>query len=167
MNGKEVAAVLALIAARYPTAKVFEQDPKLTQQAWTMTLDDVPYEAVQPVLARWFKTEKWAPDPAELRALIADAVQPVPSEGDVWSRRFAYFRHARGAEARAEDRFAFEVFAAIGTDCGQMPEDALRESVKWTYKRLVEAERQGRNLDIASELAVDGPEPARLRAVGS
>jgi len=167
MNAKEVSIVIGLVAARYPGAKMFEADQKLTVQAWTMTLDDVPFEAVQPVLAKWFKTEKWAPDPAEIRALVTSDLNPVPSEGDVWSRRHAYFRHVRGeGEARPEDAFAFEVYASIGKDCGMLTEVDLRERLKWAYKRLVEGERTERNLSVGDALAPALDEP-RLRVLGS
>lgn len=168
MNAQEVSVVIGLVAARYPGAKMLEADQKLTVQAWTMTLDDVPFEAVQPVLARWFKTEKWAPDPSEIRALVTSDLSPVPSEGDVWSRRQAFFRHMRGEEARPEDAFAFKVYASIGKDCGQLPEENLRERVKWAYKSLVEQEQTARNLNIGADIAaLDEPEVPRLRVLGS
>jgi hypothetical protein len=166
MNTNEVQALLGLIAARYPASKMFEQDLSITVQAWTMSLDDVPADAVQPVLARWFKTEKWAPDPSELRALIAAGANPMPSEGEVWSRRYAYFRHGRGESQAEGDAFAFSVFRDIGTpaDCGQMQVDDLRESVKWSYKRLSAGEKSERTAAVSDALqpAVDAP---RLKAV--
>lgn len=67
MNQQEVAKLLLVIAARYPTSKLLEQGEELTVQAWHMTLDDVPYPAAERALVAWFKDEKWAPDPSEIR----------------------------------------------------------------------------------------------------
>ena len=75
MTLQEVAKLLAVIGARYPTDKRFKQDDTLTLQAWHMTLDDMPYPAVERAMVEHFKTKRWAPDPSELRAGAFDLLE--------------------------------------------------------------------------------------------
>lgn len=82
MTGQETAQLLALVQARYPHRNAGE--PLATVRAWHMTLGDVPYWAAEAVLAEWFRTERWAPDPAELRTQILALVAEVPSPADAW-----------------------------------------------------------------------------------
>lgn len=93
MNQQQVAKLLLVIAARYPTSRLLEQDEALTVQAWHMTLSDVPYEAAEKALADWFRTEKWAPDPSELRNAVAGQLLGLPEVEEAWS-------YARSAMAR-------------------------------------------------------------------
>lgn len=83
MNAQEVGIVLGLIAARYPNAKL-GQDEDMTIQAWAMTLSDVPLEGAKTALANWFKTQKWAPDPSELRSAVASSLLGLPDVEEAW-----------------------------------------------------------------------------------
>lgn len=94
MNAQDVGIVLGLIAARYPNAKL-GQDEDMTIQAWTMTLADVPIEGAKEALARWFKTQRWAPDPSELRSAVAATILDLPDVEEAWGiacgARAAYY----------------------------------------------------------------------------
>lgn len=78
MNAKEIAAIIGLIQIRYPRNEVLPPSDadQATQRAvvaaWQMVLDDVSAEDANAALLRWFKTQKWAPDPSELRMLALD-----------------------------------------------------------------------------------------------
>ena len=91
MNTTEVTKLLAVIAARYPNSKVLEQEPGLTIQAWHMTLDDVSLADAQRVLVDWFKAEKWAPDPSEIRSRLAERHEAVAHEQEL-ARLIAHAR---------------------------------------------------------------------------
>jgi hypothetical protein len=75
MTLQEVTKLLTVIAARYPTDKRFKQDDKLTVQAWHMTLDDMPYPAVERAMVDHFKSSQWAPDPKEVRDRAFDLLE--------------------------------------------------------------------------------------------
>jgi hypothetical protein len=79
-----VARLLLVVTARYPTSKIVQQDEALTVKAWHMTLADVPYEAAERALAQWFKSEKWAPDPSELRSVVAGEILGLPEVEEAW-----------------------------------------------------------------------------------
>ena len=165
MNQSDVKKLLAVIAARYPNSKVWgetDEQAQLTVKAWHMTLDDVSLGDAQSVLVRWFKTEKWAPDPSEIRMLLMERVNPLPSEGYVWSCRNRYFRGdiAREDFAPHEAVFAYRVFMAIGSprDLGQMEENKLREAVGFRYREMVKAERTERTASVGE---LTGPSPLR------
>lgn len=79
MDIAEVGRLLGLIAARYPNARLGE-DENLTIQAWAITLEDVPAEPHMGLALReWFTTQKWPPDAAELRRLALDLGGPTPA----------------------------------------------------------------------------------------
>lgn len=84
MTSDEVARLLAVIRARYPTSKVWEQDGAMTLQAWHRTLADCPYQETQLALDEWMRVEKWAPDPAELRDAVAKRVLDLPDGTEAW-----------------------------------------------------------------------------------
>jgi hypothetical protein len=104
MTEEETAKILAVVRARYPLSKLWEQDESLTLTSWEMTVSDVSYAEADAALARWFKTEPFAPDPAELRKRVLDARSAsrreqataetlaeyqIPALGDGWLRRAA------------------------------------------------------------------------------
>lgn len=101
MNQQDVAKLLSVVAARYPTSKVWEQDEALTVQAWHMTLDDVPYPAAERAMVAWFKEHKWAPDASEVReeafGLMARCRTPEEREAlePGWMARQGLVRQAR------------------------------------------------------------------------
>lgn len=84
MTRQDVAKLLLVIAARYPTSKLWAQSEELTVKAWHMTLADVNYPDAERALAEWFKSEKWAPDPSELRGRVASAVLGLPEPEEAW-----------------------------------------------------------------------------------
>lgn len=133
---------------------------------WHRSLGELPFEAVAAAVRRWIDTEPKLPHVSDIRAMIANAVFPVPSEAQVWAARFRYFR----GEERDGDEFAFRVFRALGTarELGQTEEKDLREAVGFEYRRMVTQERSERAAHIPELLsdraAVDG---SRLKAVGS
>lgn len=78
MNHSEILELMALIRLRYPKNDVIpasdeaEETLVAAAKTWEMTLDDVSAEDASAALLRWFKTQKWAPDPSELRMLALD-----------------------------------------------------------------------------------------------
>lgn len=161
MNLTETKQLLAVIAARYPNSKVWDQDPELTIKAWQMTLDDVTLGDAQRVLVGWFKAHKWAPDPSEIRELLAEAINPLPSEGEAWKDGLAW---VRGATFESEP-FGVTVMKALGSrrDCGTTETDKLREWFGFEYRRRVQGERTERTATVG-ELRSIG-ETSGLRAI--
>lgn len=90
MHLAEVGRLLALIRARYPNANL--GDPELAARAWAMTLDTAPYDAAEAALRVWFRREKWAPDAAELRELIAERAGVLPSLDAGWAAAREHIR---------------------------------------------------------------------------
>src|SRR4029077_6925388 len=82
----EARKLLALVAARYPNAKMLEQDSKLTAQAWHMSLEDVPYAPAQQFIVRVFRSEKWAPDPREIRMAVGAQMLGLPAVEQAWAQ---------------------------------------------------------------------------------
>lgn len=84
MTQDECSRLLTLIAARYSTSKLWEQDAALTARVWHMSLADVPYDVAEAVLQVWFRTQKWAPDPSEIRGMAADRLLDLPEPEEAW-----------------------------------------------------------------------------------
>lgn len=161
MTTDEVQKLLAVVAARYPNSKVWDQEPDLTVSAWHMSLDDVPFADAQRVLVGWFKTRKWAPDPSEIRGLLVDAAYPIPPEGDAWREGLAWVRGAQDA-----GEFGIVVMHSLGSrrDVGQMDMDKLREAFGHAYRRMAEEERNWRAETIGKRLT-EAALPTGLRAI--
>lgn len=83
MNKAEVADMLGLICVRYPNAKRSD-NPELEVLTSHMVLADVPNAAVQAALIKWFKTQRFAPDPAEIREIVLFETGIVPSDDEAW-----------------------------------------------------------------------------------
>ena len=162
MTTSEVKQLLAVIAARYPNSKVWDQEPDLTITAWQMTLDDVALGDAQRVLVGWFKSHKWAPDPAEIRELLAEAVNPVPSEGEAWWDGLLW---VRGSDYDVAEGVPFGVtvmksLSRNRRELGQMELDKLRDQFGYAYRRMVTEERTQRTARVGELAAATG-----LRAI--
>lgn len=92
MSNDEVARLLAVTRVRYGTSTIWENDPRLLVEAWLMTLGDVTYADAADALAVWARTEKWAPDPSELRALVAAKRLNLPEPAAAWGLVVAKFK---------------------------------------------------------------------------
>ena len=159
MNQSDVKKLLAVIAARDPNSKVWgetDEQAQLTVQAWHMTLDDVSLGDAQRVLVTWFKTEKWAPDPSEIRTLLMEQVNPLPSEGDAWADGLTW---VRGGEPSVT-MFGVEVMKSLGKrrELGQMEQTKLREMFGWAFRERVKGERSERTASVGE---LTGPSPLR------
>lgn len=109
MTLDETAEVLALIASRYPNAKLGE-DAAMTAQAWQITLADIPQRPHMDLALRaWFEEQKWAPDASELRDLALKLGGPTPvmiARADYYRARDAHWtalcamKHLSDAERR-------------------------------------------------------------------
>lgn len=90
MTEQQTAQLIALVKLRYPSAKLGQEsaDPQKAiagmVRVWHMTLGDVPYEAAERALQQWFKVQKWAPDPSELRAAVAGELLGLPEVEEAW-----------------------------------------------------------------------------------
>jgi hypothetical protein len=63
---------------------MWDQPAELTLQAWHRTLADCPYAETQAALDEWMRVEKWAPDPSELRDMVATRVLGLPDAEEAW-----------------------------------------------------------------------------------
>lgn len=83
MNRTEAGKLLAVIQARYPHANL--GDPDAAATAWALSLGDVPYAAAVAALGPWFKAERFAPDPSEIRGAVAEGLGLAPDEAEAWA----------------------------------------------------------------------------------
>ena len=116
MNRKEAAQLVAIVAARYPRASAQMGNPADTATAWWMTLSDVPYAVAESVLADWFKTSRFVPDPSEVRNTVLALAAVVPTPEDAWE---LVLRHMRenghvGGTAFAGPEVVGQTVQAIG-----------------------------------------------------
>ena len=163
MNLTETKQLLAVIAARYPNSKVWDQEPELTIKAWQMTLDDVALGDAQRVLVSWFKSQKWAPDPSEIRGLLAEAVVPVESEGEAWKDGIAWVRNGGLLEPDQPPPFGVRVMKTISAnrrDLRMMELDDLKRDFGYRYREMVKGERTERTAAVGELAAAGG-----LRAI--
>lgn len=90
MTAQQVAELIALVKLRYPNAKLGQEsaDPQKAiagmVKVWHMALSDVPFDAAMRVLELWFKTQKWAPDPSEIRTAVAGELLGLPEVEEAW-----------------------------------------------------------------------------------
>lgn len=130
-------------------------------EIWAEQLGDLPMEAVDAAVKRWIATQPKMPHISDIRSLIADAVAPVPSEGEAWNEGLRWIRRGDGYETS----FGAQIMARLGNrrDLGQMTVDGkggLREQFGWEYRRMAGEERAERVAGVG-ELATVTP----LRAI--
>jgi hypothetical protein len=150
----EAAKVLAMVQIRYPNANL--GDPDLAPDVWQMTLDDVPYEAAELALRAWFKREKWAPDPSELRGLILCALAEVPEPGDAWAMALAHIRTEGligGRPFDGPEPVAQAVAAIGGWRALRTSEQPERDRDAFLKVYATYAKRATASLDVAAMLA--------------
>jgi hypothetical protein len=75
MTLTETNKILAIIRENWPNHPWSEH----ADRVWHMALDDVPYEVVEAALPELFRTQKFAPVPADIRVLLK-----LPTETDEW-----------------------------------------------------------------------------------
>lgn len=147
MNRNEITKILAILQSRYPTMKV--GDPAAMVSAWLMSLDDIPYEAVEGALQSWFKQSRWAPDPSELRQHILSQMNEIPDAIEAWD---IAVRHMRanglvGGKPFAGPAIVDETVRAIGgwyhlrmsNDANVDREAFIRAYATYSKRRLSEA----------------------------
>lgn len=83
MTKSDIAEIIGIIQARYPNAP-WGPEPRLTVEAWYMSLGDLSLEPVKQALAAMFNESRFAPDPSEIRAWILDDAGLAPDPGDAW-----------------------------------------------------------------------------------
>jgi hypothetical protein len=114
MNRQEVTQTLAVLQSRYPQMKT--GDPSATVAAWLMTLEDVPAEAVEVALRKWFRESRWAPDPSELRQMVLSQLDALPDPAQAWEMVVRHFRQNGliGGEPFSGPAVVAETVRAIG-----------------------------------------------------
>ena len=91
MNLQEAALLVRLVAARYPRQAGLGNPSELAR-AWQLTLEDVPYAPAERALAEWFKSQKWPPDPSEIRGMVLERLAEIPSAEDAWASVLKHMR---------------------------------------------------------------------------
>lgn len=159
MTVQEAAALVALVKARYPQFPV--ADAEAAARAWQMTLRDVPYEACELVLGEWFRTQRYWPDPAELRNRVLAALAEVPDAADAWLLVLTHMR-ANGPlsgvrfDAPEAVRRAVEAIGGMHRlRASERPEDDRRAFMD-AY--AVYARRMAATADVAALLSERVPE---------
>jgi len=118
---------------------------------WRRSLGDLPPEMVAAAGRRWIETEPKLPHISELRALIANAVSPVPSQSAALA---AGMRWIRGQSQREGDEFGVEVMQSLGSrrTLGQMTETDLAREFGFAYRTMSQQERTSRTAAIDAVL---------------
>ena len=118
---------------------------------WERSFADIPPGVVMAAGRRWIETEPKLPHISELRALIADAVSPVPSQSDALA---AGLRWVRGQTEREGDAFGVEVMQSLGgrKALGQMSETDLARDFGFAYRQQAQQERTTRTANVDTML---------------
>lgn len=118
---------------------------------WERSFADIPPEVVMMAGRRWIATEPKLPHISELRALIADAVAPVPSQADAYASGLRWIRER---SLRDEDAFGVEVMRSLGDRkvLGQMSEADLRKEFGFAYRTAAAEERTQRTANVDTML---------------
>lgn len=118
---------------------------------WRGSMGDLPAEMVLAAGRRWIATEPKLPHISELRALIANAVSPVPSQSEAYA---AGLRWVRGQTEREGDAFGVEVMRSLGgrRALGQMAEVELAKEFGFAYRTAAQQERTTRTANVDTML---------------
>lgn len=74
-----------VIRTAYPSEKLFPD--KSSVHIWHEMLKDLPYDATSLVVYKWIATEKWSPKIAEIRSMVAEALnEKIPGCEDAWKK---------------------------------------------------------------------------------
>lgn len=119
---------------------------------WERSLGDLPPEAVTAAGRRWIATEPKLPHISELRALIANAVSPVPTQSEAFA---AGLRWVRGQTPREGDDFGVEVMKSLGSRgaLGQTKLEDLQRDFGFAYRTQAQQERTSRTASVDTMLA--------------
>ena len=155
MQPNEVLQLIGLVKARYQAK--FQHTPSV-EQMWNMVLDDVPLEPCKTILADWFKTEDWPPDPAYIRNKVLDTTSGLPTPEEAWQMVQQRIKNTYpGMPAEAWD--APGQVQAAAKDIGGIylirqaeKPDAMRQRYEDAYRRRRDSIR---SLQVAT--AVDAP----------
>jgi hypothetical protein len=118
---------------------------------WERSLGDLPPESVTAAGRRWIETEPKLPHISELRALIANAVSPMPTQSEAFR---AGLRWVRGQNQRDGDEFGVEVMRSLGgrKALGQMSEADLSREFGFAYRTQGAQERTARTASVDTML---------------
>lgn len=118
---------------------------------WERSFADIPPGVVMAAGRRWIETEPKLPHISELRALIADAVSPVPTQAQAFK---SGLRWIRGQGCTEDDAFGVEVMRSIGSAkaLGQMSETDLAREFGFAYRQQAQQERTTRTANVDTML---------------
>lgn len=145
-------ALIADLHLAYPEATYgWRGNVPQVVELWRRSLGDLPPEMVAAAGRRWIETEPKLPHISELRALIANAVSPVPSQSEALA---SGLRWVRGRTIRDEDAFGVEVMQSLGNRkvLGQMSETDLAREFGFAYRTMAQQERTSRTAAIDAVL---------------
>ncbi len=130
---------------------------------WRRSLGDLPPEMVAAAGRRWIETEPKLPHISELRALIANAVSPVPTQSAALA---SGLRWIRGQGLTEDDTFGVEVMKSLGNrrTLGQMSETDLAREFGFAYRTMAQQERTTRTASIDTMLG-ESTSPVAIGAV--
>jgi hypothetical protein len=80
MTESDAARLLFLMRSQWPDTVISKETTKM----WAIVLGDVPYESIELAFYAHCRTSKWAPKPAELLELIAEATVGGESWESAW-----------------------------------------------------------------------------------
>lgn len=118
---------------------------------WERSFADIPPGVVMAAGRRWIETEPKLPHISELRALIAEAVAPVPTEADAFA---AGMRWIRDQTEKPGDAFGVDIMKSMGSRraLGQMNEMDVRKSFGFAYRNAALKERTTRTANVDTML---------------
>ena len=168
-TAEQIRTIMAELEMAYPDATFVWRETVENRasaiRVWHGGLSDLPYEALLAAVRRWIATHPKLPHISDIRTVITEAVNPLPSEGEAWKDGLRWVRNGL-VSAEGEVPFGVTVMKSISTnrrDLGQMELDDLKRDFGFAYRRLVEGERTERTATVG-ELRSIGD--SGLRAIG-
>lgn len=144
MTEQDVTRMLALMAARYPNAKVWAEDERVTVRAWHMTLADIPADVAREAMTSWFQRKKWPPDPSELRAEVFALASLAPDENEAWRevrRAIAGYYPGQGGKHPVIEPIAKAIAAIGGLHALALSEEPAKDRDRFLRAYAIECNR--------------------------
>lgn len=165
MRKSEVAEIVMMLLASYPTAKTVER----TSELYETMLADLDFAVARKAVTRLIVTSKWLPTIAEIRESCTALVHgPLRAGGEAWRDAIGEVRRGgRYAQPRFADALVGETIRLWGSWQGfcDSPEDDPGGRAR--FIELYEQLAARRRADVVSGIALPAPkgEPRRLSRV--
>jgi Loader and inhibitor of phage G40P len=140
-NRADVAKLLRVLTAFYQQGI---ENPELTLDLWVRYFQEYPWRLVEAAVQKYTERGEVFPNPAMIRRVIVEMVDPIPPAEEGWREVVNGIRERGTYGIPVLSEFTWEVVRSLGGwyELNQKPSAKAGNDFMWAYRNLVQERRE-------------------------